>query len=176
MTENSIYLATITHIYALDIKNGRVKWEAPAYAGYMKMSDIFLAGGLVWNGGIQGFDPETGELKRTSKQIMTGPMPHDRCYRNRVTHNFYFNSRTGGTDFIGLNSEGEFPAPWVRSTCGLGPLPANGHVYSSPYACNCAIGTMITGFNALYSENYEGSTSYTIDHKTQLIKGSSLYL
>ncbi len=49
---------------------------------------------------ITVLDPATGEAKRELTQKMTGPMSHDRCYRNRITHDYYINSKSGGTDLI----------------------------------------------------------------------------
>ena len=62
-------------------------------------------------------DPATGEVRRELTQKMTGPMGHDRCYRNRITELWYINTATGGSDFLALDGSGEFPNPWVRSTC-----------------------------------------------------------
>jgi hypothetical protein len=76
--------------------------------------------------GVNGFDPETGKVVAQIDQTMTGPMGHDRCYRNRITTRYYINSVTGGSDFLDLQSPQEFPNPWIRSTCGIGPLPCNG--------------------------------------------------
>ena len=38
---------------------------------------------------------------------------------------------------------------WVRGTCRLGMVPANGMLYSTPNACHCYAGTKLMGFNAL---------------------------
>ena len=112
---------------------------------YMKSTEIFVANGLVWSRDLKGRDPKTGKVVRTLVQEMTGPMSHDRCYRNRITHRYYLNSATGGTDFLGLDGSLESPNPWARSTCGLAVMPANGMIYSGPYVCQCAIGTMASG-------------------------------
>ena len=78
-------------------------------------------------------------------------MSHDRCYRNRITHRYYLNSASGGTDFVKLDGTAETPNPWARSTCGLAVMPANGMLYNGPYVCQCAIGTMATGVNGFYN-------------------------
>ncbi len=83
---------------------------------------------------------------------MTGPMGHDRCYRNRITTRYYINSVTGGSDFLGLDSAAEFPNPWIRSTCGIGPLPCNGLYYAGPPSCACCNSVMLNGLNALAAE------------------------
>jgi len=83
---------------------------------------------------------------------MTGPMGHDRCYRNRITVRYYINSKTGGSDFLGLEQPCEFPNPWVRSTCGVGYLPCNGLLYCGPAACSCCNWVMLNAMNALAPE------------------------
>ena len=83
---------------------------------------------------------------------MTGPMGHDRCYRHRITHRWYINAATGGSDFLALDGSGEFPNPWVRSTCGIGFLPCNGLFYAGPPACSCANKVQLNAFNALVSD------------------------
>ena len=137
----------------------------------MKPADIFLAQGLVWTGLLNGHDPKTGKIVRTLQQQMQGPMSHDRCYRNRITEQYLINSKTGGSDFVRLDGEGEFPSPWVRATCGLGVLPANGLLYSSPYSCTCVSGTMLTSFNALYEEGRSEGKKVDLSPRTQLVKG-----
>ena len=82
---------------------------------------------------------------------MIRPMGHDRCYRNRITDRFYINSATGGSDFVSLDTSGgtpqsEFPNPWARSTCGIGFLPCNGLLYSTPHPCDCYITSKLNGF------------------------------
>jgi len=109
----------------------------------------------VWVGGTgwpTKLDAATGQPVVTYRQKMTGPMSHDRCYRNFVTTQFYINSKTGGADFVRLQDGREFPNHWVRGTCGMGVLPANGLLYAPPYSCQCNVGVLLHHFNALTSE------------------------
>ena len=98
------------------------------------------------------YDPATGNPIRTLSQEMTGPMGHDRCYRNRITERWYINTATGGSDFLALDGSGEFSNPWVRSTCGIGHLPCNGLLYAGPPACACCNTVQLNAFNALAPE------------------------
>jgi outer membrane protein assembly factor BamB len=102
--------------------------------------------------GVSGFDPETGKLVKQIDQTMLGPMGHDRCYRNRITSRYYINTVTGGSDFLDLNSATELPNPWIRSTCGIGPLPAGGLYYCGPPSCACCNSVMLNGLNAMSAE------------------------
>ena len=104
---------------------------------------------------------------------MTGPMGHDRCYRNRITERWYINTATGGSDFLALNGSGEFPHPWVRSTCGIGILPCNGLLYAGPPACSCANQVQLNAFSALAPEPGLKSSGQpiTVAIAPQLAKG-----
>ena len=93
----------------------------------------------------------SGEVIAELTQEMTGPMGHDRCYRNYITERYFINSKTGGADFLELETGAEFPNHWTRGGCGMGVLPANGLVYSTPYSCTCSMGSMFQGMNAYAS-------------------------
>ncbi len=173
LTDSMVYCSTVTSVKAYDLKNGKPAWTGKNAQNYMKMSDLFVADGLVWTGLMNGHDPKTGQLKRKLTQVMNQPMGHDRCYRNRITETYFINSKTGGTDFIPLRGRGEFPAPWVRATCGLGALPANGMLYSSPYSCSCVKGAMLTAFNGLYSQDRAEGRVMEIPSVKRLVKGKA---
>jgi len=166
-----LYCSTIAAVRAYAVESGKRLWTARNAPNYMKGSDLFVAGGLVWTGLLVGHDPETGEVKRTIKQQMLGPMGHDRCYRNRITETYYINSKTGGSDFLKLADGSEFPSPWVRGTCGLGVLPCNGLLYSSPYSCSCVQGTLLTGFTALYGAEDGSGKAPPPETQVRLIQG-----
>ncbi len=141
-------------VFAYALKDGRALWNGNAAANYESSSDVFFIDGALWVGGAGAptcYDAETGKVLKTIKQKMNGPMSHDRCYRNLITRNYYINSKTGGADFIDLKRGTEFPHPWTRGSCGTGVLPANGLLYSTPYACTCSVGSMIPGLNAYAS-------------------------
>jgi len=173
LTDAMLYCSTVTSVKAYGLPDGKLAWTAPNVQNYMKGSDLFIADGLVWTGLLNGHDPKTGKIKRRLTQVMNQPMGHDRCYRNRITETYYINSKTGGSDFVSLKGDGEFPAPWVRATCGLGPLPANGMLYSSPYSCSCLKGSMLTGFKALYSSGRAKGEVMKIQPTSRLIKGKA---
>ncbi|MCH5374371.1 MAG: PQQ-binding-like beta-propeller repeat protein [Planctomycetes bacterium] len=170
LSDRAAYLADSTQLRAFRLADGQRLWATPATINHHKPPDVFLADGLVWAAaydastgrpapalglprmGVNGFDPETGELVKQLDQTMTGPMGHDRCYRNRITARYYINSVTGGSDFLGLDSSAEYPNPWIRSTCGIGPLPCNGLYYTGPPSCACCNSVMLNGMNALAAE------------------------
>ncbi|RMF88673.1 MAG: hypothetical protein D6741_18815, partial [Planctomycetota bacterium] len=145
------YADNTLRVYSLD--DGRLLWEAPARGNYESSSDVFFIDGTVWVGGEHPtqYDAETGRLLKRIVQKMTGPMGHDRCYRNFITERYFINSKTGGADFLELETGNELPNHWTRGGCGTGVLPANGLVYSTPFSCQCSMGAMIQGMNAYAS-------------------------
>jgi outer membrane protein assembly factor BamB len=144
---------------------------------YSSSVDIFYIDGVVWlatgNSATSGLDAETGKVVKKYEQEVTGPMGHDRCYRNLITEKYFINSKTGGTDFVDLSNGDEHPNHSIRGTCGLGVLPANGLLYSTPYSCTCSMGDMMPGLNA-YSADPEllkTNDSKLIKRKIRLEKG-----
>lgn len=171
LTDDMVYCGIHDSMTAKRLADGKTLWSAPAGKNYMKSTEIFVADGLVWSRDLKGRDPKTGEVVRTLAQQMTGPMSHDRCYRNRITHRYYLNSASGGSDFVKLDATAETPNPWARSTCGLAVMPANGMLYNGPYVCQCAIGTMATGVNGFYNGSGNTDRRFTVEIEPRLAKG-----
>jgi outer membrane protein assembly factor BamB len=171
LSDRAAYLADSERLRAFRLADGQALWETPATINHHKAPDVFLANGLVWAAaysastgrpapalgltrmGVNGFDPETGKLVKQIDQTMLGPMGHDRCYRNRITTRYYINTVTGGSDFLDLSSSAELPNPWIRSTCGIGPLPCNGLYYAGPPSCACCNSVMLNALNAMAAES-----------------------
>lgn len=163
-------------VFAYSLKDGRQLWQAPAQGNYQSSSDIFYVKGSLWVGGHNPtqLNVETGDVIKKIVQKMTGPMGHDRCYRNYITERYFINSKTGGADFLELESSKEFPHHWTRGGCGSGVLPANGLVYCTPYSCQCSMGAMFQGMNAYASPQPSLQTSdqpITIKRSARLEKG-----
>lgn len=171
LTDDTVFCAIHKTMTAKKLADGEELWKVPAGLNYMKSTEVFLAGGLIWGRDLIGRDPKTGKVIRKLVQEMNGPMSHDRCYRNRITHRYYLNSASGGSDFVKLDGTAETPNPWARSTCGLTVMPANGMMYSGPYVCQCAIGTMATGVNGFYNGLGNEEGRFTVKIEPRLIKG-----
>ena len=176
LSDEAVYAKEGKSLHAYALADGSEKWTAPIAGNYEKAADVFLAAGAVWTGGAKqptSYDPATGERLTVIKQRMLGPMGHDRCYRNFITDRFYINSKTGGADFCTLDGKREFPNHWTRGTCGMGVLPCNGLLYVPPYSCQCSIGAMIKGFNALYTEKglQSSGQKVRVARKPRLVRG-----
>jgi len=148
-------------LFVYSLKNGELLWQAPVQGNYQASCDIYFVKGTLWIGGHNPtqFDVETGDIIKKIVQKMTGPMGHDRCYRNYITERYFINSKTGGADFLELQTSTEFPHHWTRGGCGMGVLPANGLVYSTPFSCQCSMGAMFQGMNAYASPQPSLQTS-----------------
>jgi len=149
LADDAAYLAAANTLTAFAMKDGAKLWTGATRMNHFKSPDLFLIAGAVWTANDKAYDMNTGAQIKNLAQKMTGPMGHDRCYRNRITDRWYINTATGGSDFLALDGTGEFPNPWVRSTCGIGHLPCNGLFYAGPPACSCANKVQLTAFNAL---------------------------
>ncbi|MHC4504953.1 MAG: outer membrane protein assembly factor BamB family protein, partial [Planctomycetota bacterium] len=173
MTERRLFVAELDRVRAYSITDGALLWSGATECNYTKNGDLFHARGLVWNGYLQGLDPATGEVRRRLEQKVTGPMSHDRCYRNRITHRYYINSKSGGADLVALDGSGEFPSPWIRATCGLSITPSYGRLYSSPYVCACEIGAMLLGFNCTYTASRDRGEVFAVRPEPRLVRGKA---
>jgi len=175
LSDDAAYLADSESIRAFSLKDGAAMWKGKAALNHHKPPDVFLAAGVVWSDYFNGHDPQTGKVVKTLSQKMLGPMGHDRCYRNRITDRYYINTKTGGSDFLGLDVPGEFPNPWARSTCGIGHLPCNGLLYCGPPACSCCNWVMLNAMNALAPEPGLKSSGQLIkvEASERLEKGSA---
>ena len=155
LTDDAVYAKEGGALHAYSLADGTHKWNVTVSNNYEKSADVFFAGGVVWAGGSgkpKSYDPRTGALISTITQRKTGPMGHDRCYRNFITERYYINSKTGGADFLRIDDGTELPHFWTRGTCGFGVLPCNGLLYSTPFSCQCSIEVMIQNMNAFYTE------------------------
>ena len=73
---------------------------------------------------------------------------HHRCYRNKATSRYILASRRG-TEFVDLEEGKHTVHNWVRGTCHVGMMPANGLQYAPPHPCQCYIDEKLNGMNAL---------------------------
>ncbi len=163
-------------VFTYSLKDGTLLWQAPVQGNYEASCDICYVKGALWVGGHNPtqYNVETGAIIKKIVQKMTGPMGHDRCYRNYITERYFINSKTGGADFLELETSKEFPHYWTRGGCGMGVLPANGLVYSTPYSCQCSMGAMFQGMNAYASPQPSLQASdqpITIKRSVRLEKG-----
>jgi outer membrane protein assembly factor BamB len=176
ITDDKAFAVESKGLVAYSLKDGKELWTADAAMNYQASPDVYYLDGRVWVGGSaqpKAYDAETGSEVKNLKQLVTTPMGHDRCYRNLITERYYINSKTGGADFLNLETGAEHPNHWTRGTCGMGVLPANGLLYSTPYSCSCNVGDMVPGMNAYCGdpELLETRDAGAIKREVRLEKG-----
>ena len=103
----------------------------------------------TWPATVNGYDLHTGQVK---KKVPLGNIfkthHHHRCYRNKATTRYILASRRG-TEFVDLEQGRHTVHNWVRGTCHMGMMPANGLQYAPPHPCQCYIDEKLNAFNAL---------------------------
>ncbi|MFP4058148.1 MAG: PQQ-binding-like beta-propeller repeat protein [Candidatus Brocadiia bacterium] len=161
-------------LVALDARSGEQLWTQPKKPiGWLwfQWKDVFVIRGQAWTWSgeldqkvyerrgkkrrsrwpatFNAYDLRTGEVRRRVDldHIFTA-QHHHRCYRNKATVRYLLASRRG-TEFVDLQGGPHTVHNWVRGTCHLGMLPANGFHYAPPHPCACYIHEKLAGFNAL---------------------------
>jgi outer membrane protein assembly factor BamB len=164
--------ASPNKLAAFDTRSGDLLWEQPkAYLQHLwyEWKDVFVIDSLVWTwsselvrekleGGpgsstwpatANGYELKTGKLAR---KVDLGKIfkthHHHRCYRNKATVNYIIASRRG-SEFVDLHNGRHTVDNWVRGTCHMGMLPANGLQYAPPHPCQCYNDEKLNGLNAL---------------------------
>jgi len=180
VTDDAVYSEEGANVFAYSLEDGSSLWLKPIKArkGYQASSDVLIAADALWmcgnNGTPTSYDLKTGELIKTIKQQFSEPMGHDRCFRNFITERYFINSKTGGPDCLDLLSDTEFPAPFTRATCSMGPLPCNGLIYAGPYACQCHLPVGLHNFNVYYTNEEALQTvgqKVNVERKVRLEEG-----
>jgi outer membrane protein assembly factor BamB len=160
VANDEVVLAVGPGITALDADDGTKLWQVTDEVmvdrqGKFKVTAILMLDGLVWPVfSDKLLDLKTG--KETRSVMKVPPRPHHhRCHPVKATSRFILTAwrgmeflDVGGRDAPVLND-------WVRGTCRLGLVPANGMLYSTPNACHCYAGTKLMGFNALIAGDKE---------------------
>jgi len=164
--------ASPNQLAAFDGATGRLLWKQPKkYLGHLwyEWKDVFVIDKVVWTWSQEvargqlaganlrsawptaanGYDLHTGKLVR---QVALGPIfkthHHHRCYRDKATVRYILASRRG-TEFVDLQEGLHTIHNWVRGTCHVGMMPANGLQYVPPHPCVCYIEEKLSGFLAL---------------------------
>ena len=175
VSNGAVVHATPSKLAAMDAKTGKVLWDRPKrYIGHLwyEWKDVFVIDGLAWTWTadlersrlerstarrqfslyprkLMGYDVRTGEVKR---QVDLGFIfkshHHHRCYRNKATVRYILASRRG-TEFVNLKGGPHTVHNWIRGTCHVGMMPANGLHYAPPHPCVCYIEEKLNGMNAM---------------------------
>jgi outer membrane protein assembly factor BamB len=174
VSQNTVVQASPNQLAGLDAVTGKVLWTQPKrYIGHLwyEWKDIFLIDGLVWTWGpelergeyghgkrvqrgqyplfIKGYDLRTGENRKSVALDNTfNANHHHRCYRNKATSRYVIASRRG-SEYVNLAGGPHTIDNWIRGTCHVGMMPANGLQYAPPHPCQCYIEEKLNGMNAV---------------------------
>ncbi len=189
--------ASPNQLAAFSADSGKLLWSQPKkYIGHLwyEWKDVFVIGGLAWTWSaeldegffdigrarkqrefwprtVNGYDLHTGELK---KAVPLGPIfktyHHHRCYRNKATERYILASRRG-TEFVDLEEGKHTVHNWVRGTCHVGMMPANGLQYVPPHPCQCYIDEKLNGMIALAPERKAESEKRKAEQTPRLERG-----
>jgi len=177
MHDGMVFYTNDRALSAWEAASGKRLWTGPRIARttIRHPADLFVAGGLLWGGltpdmnpgripseesphagkpmggrVVQGLDPKTGKVKRELDiQRLITPGHHVRCYRAKATERFLLWPKRG-VEFVDIaNGTNHERCNWFRGECSYGVVPANGLIYAPPHPCQCNLGVVLTGFNAL---------------------------
>ncbi len=133
-------------------------------------------GNSTWPVSLNGYDLQTGELKRA---VPLGNIfkthHHHRCYRDKATVRYVLASRRG-TEFVDLTGEEHSVNNWVRGTCHMGMMPANGLQYAPPHPCQCYADEQLNAFNVLAPARENKREKRSQPSKERLEKGPAYSL
>ena len=171
VSEGVVVHASPNQLAAFSAETGEILWQQPKkflQHLWYEWKDVFVIDGLVWTWSEQlvreklegggnsswpvsanGYDLQSGELK---SEVPLGNIfktyHHHRCYRNKATVRYILVSRRG-SEFVDLEGGKHSVNNWVRGTCHMGMMPANGLQYAPPHPCQCYVDEKLNGLNVL---------------------------
>ncbi|MEE8451839.1 MAG: PQQ-binding-like beta-propeller repeat protein [Thermoguttaceae bacterium] len=186
--------ASPNQLAAFSARSGELLWNQPKkflQHLWYEWKDVFVIDGLVWTWSaelareklegstgssswpvsLNGYDLHSGKLTR---EIPLGNIfkthHHHRCYRNKATVRYVLASRRG-SEFVDLDGGEHSIHNWVRGTCHMGMMPANGLQYAPPHPCECYIDEILNGFNALAAARESVVDEQTTERGPRLERG-----
>ena len=139
---------------AMSLETGKTIWNNQKGKSRMRRGGlhpgVYVVDGTIWVG-YRGdrVDLKTGKkLKSLDVKGLWSPQHHHRCYVNKATSRYVIGAMEG-MEFLALKGDPHSRNNWVRGSCKLGIVPANGMTYVPTDQCYCSAGVKILGFNAL---------------------------
>ncbi|MBN1443662.1 MAG: PQQ-binding-like beta-propeller repeat protein, partial [Planctomycetes bacterium] len=174
--------ASPSRLAGFSAETGDLLWKQPKrfiQHLWYEWKDVFVIDDLVWTWTAElasarslypteviGYDIRTGEIRRTVPLgTIFSTHHHHRCYRNKATSRYILASRRG-TEFVDLEKGKHTVHNWVRGTCHVGMMPANGLHYAPPHPCQCYIDEKLIGMNALAPARPGGEEGESDDKST----------
>jgi outer membrane protein assembly factor BamB len=164
-------------LHAYSAANGKPLWSYACSAFYTHGDpwNVFVVGDTVWTHGtafdLVALDLATGAEQRIIPAARMFNTPnHPRCYPERITERWYLGNQRG-IEAIGLETDEKIANNWVRSTCQLGIIPANGLIYAGPHWCNCYRAIILEGMNALAPRESKAPAEVSPSDPSRLERG-----
>lgn len=201
MYEDVVLMTSSEGLVARSAETGEQLWRGPRIprVAPRQPADLMVASGLVWSSltpempmgtvpkqrmeaprvtgkKVLGFDPTTGEVKR-SVDIghMMSEGHHVRCYRSKATQQYLLWPKRG-VEFVDIaEGKGHMRCDWTRGECSYGVMPANGLLYVPPHPCVCYTGVALNGFNALAAELPTASGANARNSETKRLEKGPAY-
>jgi outer membrane protein assembly factor BamB len=140
--------------FCLDLADGSQLWHEKRVGpsgGFGHPTGVRIIDGVIWNDHPSGYNAKTGAgIGDLAPRPYSGT--HSRCHRGVATEK-YIMGIAFGIEFYDI-AEKKLVSDdrWLRSTCALGYLPANGLLYHTPDPCACWLGARIRGYHAFAPE------------------------
>ncbi len=135
----------------LDLATGQKVWANPRFSqqgGFGFPLATRVVNGVIWFDTASGLSLASGEnVKGPDLAGMLKRGHHVRCFPGKATERFLITPMRGA-EFVDLKGEEHMINDWIRGTCSLGNLPANGLFYTTPDPCACYSGAKVNGFHA----------------------------
>ncbi len=165
-----------TFVRAFSAVTGEPLWEYATKGLARAGSSTYVIDGQVWVHdkamNLVGLDLHTGEEKtknNISKTFDHGGH-HHRCYADRATENYVITGERG-TEFNNIRTGEVTLNHWLRGSCFVGILPANGLLYKSQDGCGCYLDSKLNGHAAMASDAMRSAPVRPVPNSQRLEKG-----
>jgi len=188
MYQDVVLHAADQEMEAFAATTGQPLWKGPRSMTIASRhpADLLVADGLVWGSmtaemaqvdrylpivesphpaapmtgmAAQGFDPHTGQVKRTVDVAhLVSAGHHVRCYRSKATDRYLLWPKRG-IEFVDLAGSNSMRCDWTRGECSYGVMPCNGLLYVPPHPRVCYPGpVLINGRSNAYTAGAQRRT------------------
>ena len=198
VSDGVVLQGNASSLIAFDADTGKQLWEVPKgwiHHLWYTWQENYVIDGIVWTWGktvsrelpqargrqkrvtlpeaLNGYDIKTGELKKsidTKSVFLVGH--HHRCYRGKATERFVIASHRG-VEMIDVDNGSLHVDRWLRATCHIGFIPANGLLYSPPHPCRCFLEEKLSYMNALAADSAAPASVLEPDAPERLTRGKA---
>ena len=137
--------------HCLGLADGREIWHGDRVGyggGFGHPTGLRIVNGVIYDDNGSRWDAETGERLGPLVEELALGRTHGRCHRGVATDRYLLGTRFG-VEFLDIEA-GKMISDhrWLRSSCALGYVPANGLLYHTPDPCACWIGARMRGYHA----------------------------